>query len=176
MEAEGGATDWRFWALVVAAVSLIWNVANTALTLWMASAARNRSTRLEELRGSVRDPIRDALATMERIGRRARALSDASCSVEQLREDAVALNREAVDGLGHLQDTLHQADTSILTRCNDWESRFEPKIDGILNRFNEANNPVHHEAKIRAALSQIHSDLRTLTASISSVINAEIIK
>ena len=175
MEAEG-ATDWRFWAFVVAAISVIWNVCNTVLTLWMASSTRNRSTRLDEFRSSIRDPIRDALGAIERIGHQARALAAADCSVKQLRQDAVTLNREAVDSFGHLQDALHQADNSSLTKSTDWESRFEGKIDAVLNRFNEANNPVNLEPKIRAALGQIHSELRALKSSISSVINDEIVK
>ena len=49
-------------------------------------------------------------------------------------------------------------------------------VDKVLNRFNEANNPVHNEAKIREALRHVHADMRTLTSAVLSMINTEVIK
>lgn len=173
MEAEP-ATDWGFWAVAVASVSVLWNICNTLFAIYVDRRGKQRSIRLEEFRATVRDPIRIALASVEQIGANARDLSGSNCDLPALRSQSVELNQSCVAALGNLQDALYQADQSKFARGTDWEELFEPLSDKVLVRLNEANNPLHAEHRVRAALTNIHAELRVLKTKITSKLENEV--
>lgn len=169
-----GSVDWAKWAYVIAALSLLWNLANSFYTHNVDTASKRRSINLEEFRNTVRDPIRKALDALDSIVTQLRGLTNSDNPSEELRSACIKINQEAVEKLGNINDALHDANASRFADGSDWLDGFSNNEDAVLNLFNSAINPNRSEVEMRADLAQIPGSLRSLREDISGRLERQV--
>lgn len=165
---------WRQAAVVIALLSLAWSLFNTFYTWRIDRRNKDRSTKLEEFRSQVRDPISATLERLKAHAKTSAALSASGNPADAIRASARNLNREVVEDLGDLRDALRDANESEFADSKDWLSDFDEQEDAILNDFNRALNDIHPIDDMKRSLIDAGEKLKRLRQRVRTRIDQQI--
>lgn len=132
LESLDNPTDWRQYAVIIAVVSLVWNLANTVYSVYLEKKRRKTVIRLEEFRSSVRDPLVAALKDCRQCAYSARSIALSQKGLDEIESETFELNRATVIALSQLSDALDDANGSKFSADNSWLTEFSDFEDNIL--------------------------------------------
>ena len=178
MEKGGGDLDWELWGLLLAGVSLLWNIVNSVLIEVNRKKSAKRAVQLEEFRSKLRGPIEAAVANIRTMRRRIQTL-DLTKDEAALREKLKAENRELIEALTDLETALDYADKSKFADGEHWASMVSASGgDGALNQFDRAMNEANGFGveELRNAYRAASTHLKELCEAVDAEVENQLSK
>lgn len=169
--------DLRLWGLLLLSVaSLIWNEVNRRQTKRTANKIRQENIRLEEFRGTVKDPLREALDTWQSIAIKVESIALSQKSFPDLERDLADAHTICLAAFADLETKLSDADDSEFSADRDWTEGFPEFQDNVYQSFDTAFNDKRPYDERRRALGQIKTRVLEFRKKTLAKIDQEITK
>lgn len=167
--------DAKNLALLLACLSLVWNLANTIYTHRRNKKNRTLAIQLEEFRTKVRGPIDTILERLEEIEVRIELLIRSNLIAPDVEADLASLNKDMVGEMVRLDRRLEAADRSKFFDSSALQDYFYSKEDIILSLANDGlNEEASKNERIKALsglMRQINLMQKKITTDMENQIN-----
>jgi hypothetical protein len=166
--------DPKLLGVVLAAISLIWNLLNTVFSRSLEERLRQRALRIEEFRAAVRQPIELALLELDDQAVEVELMDQAWANKPPTMQELISLNRSVTAATLRLSKRLQSADDLHHRSGQTWIDDYYAKEDQILDGLNAALDDTLAQGLRQKGLSQAQANITLLRKKISLSLSAEL--